>query len=76
MEAAENEINRSQIIPSLKTQLATDIPLTDSSLQQATRVVQSNHQIPAFTTKLDENNTQGLEQEVEHPKRRKSEKNK
>ena len=65
--------NHRRIIPSLKTQLATDIPLKDSSLQEATQVLQSNHQVLAFTTKLDEHDTQGWEQ-VKRPKRRKSDK--
>ena len=69
--------SKRRIIPSLKTRLATDVaidvPLKDSSLQQATQAIQSNHQVPVFTTKLDEHDTQGWEQ-VEHPKRRKSEK--
>ena len=62
-----------RIIPSLKTRLATGTPLKDSSLQQATQVIKSNHQVPVFTSQLDEHDTQGWEQ-VECPKRRKSDK--
>ena len=68
---ADNKYN--QIIPSLKTRLAKAILLKDSSLQKATRVIQSNHQIPTFTSKLNEHDIQGWEQ-VERPKRRKSDK--
>ena len=47
--------------------------MKDSSLQKATRVIKSNHQVPVYTSKLNEHDTQGWE-EVERPKRRKSDK--
>ena len=65
-----DESNCNQIIPSLKTRYNQDTPLKDSSLQKATRVIKSNLQVPRFTEKLEENDTQGWEQ-VERPKRRK-----
>ena len=52
-----NKYNR--IIPSLKTWLAPDTLLKESSLQKATRVIKPNSQAPKFTTKLDAHDTQG-----------------
>ena len=66
-----NDNKYKRIIPWLKTRYAT--PLKDSSLQKATRIILKNHQVPTFTSKLDEHGTQGWEQ-VERPKRHKSDK--
>ena len=63
-----NSKAENRIIPSLKIRLAKATPLTDSSLQKATCIIP---QVPTFTSKLDEHDTQGWEQ-VERPKCRKS----
>ena len=56
----DDDVKYNRIIPSLKTRYAQDTLLKDSSLQKATRaVIKSHPQVPKFTTKLDEHDTQG-----------------